>query len=270
MNSNENAFWSEAKKSFTTDFETLDLKTFKAWPSVRSIPLYSDNQFEGQYGADIVRMLPQFSYDERMIWKNVLREPFLGHTIESYAKVEMGMSTDVGVAVTSPWALKSSHHVMSYLVHQKSVKLSDFEQIVEFGPGIGETCRIISDLEIDPFRGTYYLYDLPEVLKVSSYYNGHVPEGITHYSQVPNNKKTLFIGTWSISEAPPSYRDEIFSYFKDASYLLIYQKQAFEYDNEAYFSQRFPQIINKDISQLTYVPIPWLNQIADGNNYLFA
>lgn len=257
----ENAYWTETKKRFN---ET-DLYTFKTWESVLYVPLYNYFQFEQQYGEDIIRILSTLTQEQRDKWKKVLTEPFLGHTEESYERAKKYILIDTDRVETTPWALKSSHHVLSYLINTGK-NLDDFDQIVEFGPGIGDTCRVINDLG---FTGDYYLYDLPEVLRVSTFYNSKYNnvKGITHYSEVPKGKKTLFIGTWSISEAPLSLRDEVFRYFANAEYLIIYQAQAFEYANGPYFMIKFPQIIDRNVK---IISIPWLTHIAGGNNYLFA
>jgi hypothetical protein len=261
FNMTENAYWTEARKKF--DDEEVKMDTFKTWQPVLDVPLYSYSQFEAQYGEDILKILPQ-DQAQRDLWKGILKEPFLGHTEESYNYAKRFIAIDNAIYETTPWAMKSAHHVLSYL-HHTGRDILDFEQIVEFGPGIGETCRIINDLG---FKGDYFLYDLPEVLKVSTYYNKDYPnvKRVTHYSQVPDNKKTLFIGTWSISETPLDYRDEVFTYFNEADYLLIYQVNAFEYANNPYFMIKFPQLVNRNVK---IVPIPWLAGIADGNNYLF-
>ena len=257
----ENAYWTETKKKFTEE----NLNEFKTWESVLYVPIYSFFQFEEQYGRDVMAKLASLNEEDAALWKKVLKEPFLGHTTESYEKITRYLVNENERIETSPWALKSAHHILSYITNTGR-NILDYDQIVEFGPGIGETCRIINDLG---FKGDYYLYDLPEVLRVSSYYNSRFSnvKGVTHYSEIPTNKKTLFIGTWSISETPLQFRDEVFTYFKDADYLLIYQMQVFEYSNNPYFMIKFPQLINKDVN---IVSIPWLSHIANGNNYLFV
>jgi len=257
----ENAFWSETRKSF---IET-DYDTFKLWKSVQSVPIYAFYQFEEYYGRDVAQLIfrlkGKINRDE---WMKALKEPFLGHNEESYAKVKKQLVLEKDVVETSPWALKSAHHVLMFIENSKN-DLMSFDQIVEFGPGIGETCRLINDLG---YKGDYYLYDLPEVLKISSFYNKAYEnvKSVTHYSEIDPNKKTLFIGTWSISEIPFSLRDDVFNHFKNADYLIIYQKNAFEYSNESYFMLKFPQIINKNIK---IIDISWLQGIAGGNRYLF-
>jgi hypothetical protein len=159
--------------------------------------------------------------------------------------------------------LKSAHHLLTYFTNNQH-KLNDFEQIVEFGPGIGEVCRLTHDLG---FKGDYYLYDLPEVLKISSYYNPHA-KPVTHFSEIDNTKKTLFIATWSLSEVPFETRNEIVTYFKAAEYLLIYQNQAFEYQNGPYFMITFPSLIGG--REVMIKDIHFLSHIAGGNYYLIT
>lgn len=257
----ENAYWSEQKLRF--DQET-DLNIFKTWNSVLSVPLYAHSQFESDYATDLARMYYSTPHDVQTLWQKVLKEPILGHTVDSYKTVLKFLSVDGAVIECTPWTLKCGHHVLSFLT-ETGRKLSDYDQIIEFGPGIGETCRIINDLG---FTGDYYLYDLPEVLRISTFYNKKYPnvKGITHYSQVKSDRKTLFIGTWSISEVPIEYRDEVFEHFKNADFLIVYQHKGFEYNNHEYFNGRFKSIIGKDIK---LVNIDWLNHIAEGNKYLF-
>ena len=134
-----------------------------------SVPLYAPTQFEFGYGPDLIHMMNSLSDEERNSWINVLREPTLGHTRTSYNQVRKLLDLGDEQVECTPWTIKTAHHLLSYQHHTKRIVL-DYDQIVEFGPGIGETCRMINDLG---FTGTYYLYDLPEVLRISSYYNSN-------------------------------------------------------------------------------------------------
>jgi putative sugar O-methyltransferase len=254
----ENAFWTETKSKFNES----DLNVFKTWNSVRSVPLYADSQFENYYGGDIIQITKMLHEEDRKIVYNALREPFTGHNHQSYNNARRIIPIDGQELETTAWSLKSLHHALVYNA-STGKRFSDYEQIVEFGAGIGDTCRVIHDLG---YTGPYYIYDLPEVLRISTFYNPFA-KGVTHYSEVPNDKKTLFIGTWSISEVPPDYRTEVFTHFKDADYLLIYQNKAFEYDNKDYFENVFPKIIT---GKLQTFDIPWLSHIAEGNKYLIT
>lgn len=255
----ENAYWTEQK----TKFNDEDLNVFKTWHGVRSVPLYAEFQFEEPYAQDFAKMFFHLSDEDKVKWRKSIKEPFLGHTEESYKRVKKTFVIGEERFETTPWSVKSNHHALTFESITKN-KFNDYEQIVEFGAGIGDTCRVINDIG---YTGDYYIYDLPEVLRISTFYNSDSPnvKGATHYSQIPNDKKTLFIGTWSISEVPPAYRDEVFTHFINADYHLIYQNVAFEYDNNEYFTKTFPNLIKRNIQLMD---IPWLSHIAGGNLYL--
>lgn len=254
MTDTENRFWTETKTAFNSE---TDLSIFKTWNIVQSVPIYSFHQFERDYCAAVFDMIRNNKTPD--IWFNALKEPFDGHTEESYASI---LRNKDSVQYT-PWTLKCAHHLLTF-VTSSGKSLNDFDQIVEFGAGIGETCRIACDVG---YGGNYYLYDLPEVGRVSSYYTRNYPnvKSISNYDQVDAKKKTLFISTWGISETPFNLREAVFRYFSDADYLLIYQHNAFEYDNRTYFTEVFPQIIKKKIVE---IDMPFLNHIANGNKYV--
>lgn len=257
----ENEYWTNTKASFENG---VDLNVFKTWDIVKSVPIYFPYQFENHYGNDLIRMYLNLMPDQQEVWRKVLKEPFLGHTDGSYNQVRKFVNVAGDTIECTPWTLKCGHHVLTYLSNTHR-KLEDYEQIVEFGPGIGETCRIINDLG---YKGNYFLYDLPEVLRISAFYNAAYPNvhAAKHFTEIPNDRKTLFIATWSISEVPFSYRDEVFTRFKNADFLIIYQHKAFEYDNVEYFNTRFKEITGKETKLIN---IDWLDHIAEGNKYLF-
>jgi hypothetical protein len=253
----ENPYWSNIKTKFLAE---NDFSNFKNWEVVRYVPIYAEYQFEEHYGPQVIEMILSQGKDIE-IWKRVLEEPFDGHNIDSYNRIVKHVS---GIK-TSPWALKSAHHILTYLTNSGK-ELSDYDQIVEFGPGIGETARVICDLG---FSGNYYLYDLPEVYRISGYYNRNNKNVSTvdHYSKIDASKKTLFISTWAISEVPFDLRYRVFSHFESADYLLIYQNTVFEYNNEEYFKKFFPNIVKKPYLE---IEISFLNHIANGNKYLIT
>lgn len=257
MTNTENTYWTNTKSRF---LQETNFTTFKNWEVVRYVPIYADYQFQEHYGPQVIELLLKHGQDIST-WRNALKEPFDGHTEASYNNIRVGIC---GIE-TSPWVLKSAHHVLTYLVNSGK-NLNDFDQIVEFGPGIGETARLICDLG---FKGDYYLYDLPEVCRISSYYNRknkNVKTASSFY-EIDSTKKTLFISTWAISEVPFLLRYDVFTHFKYADYLLIYQHKVFEYDNLTYFTKIFPTIISKDIVE---IDIPFLARIAEGNKYIIT
>ena len=257
MTQAENIYWTDIKSKF---LENNDFENFKNWNVVRYVPIYAEYQFQEHYGPQVIELLLKHEKDIKL-WKAALKEPYDGHNETSYSKISLKIC---GVEA-SPWTLKSAHHILTYLTNSNK-SLNDFDQIVEFGPGIGETARIISDLS---FTGDYYLYDLPEVYRISSYYNrkNSKVKTIDHYSEVDASKKTLFISTWAISEVPFELRNEVFTHFSDADFLLIYQNNVFEYDNQFYFTKTFPNLVKKGYKE---IGIPFLDHIANGNKYIIT
>lgn len=58
----------------------------------------------------------------------------------------------------------------------------------------------------------------------------------TIISKIANNKKTLFIANWSISETPMELRKQMFFLFKKFEYQLIsFQKEFKNIDNQQFF-----------------------------------
>ena len=226
---NENAFWTETKKKLMAE---TDLSVFKTWQTVRSIPIYNPNEFFEHYRPEVEAMIGEPS----TLWKLVLKEPFLGHTKESYEEAKQ-FAFD-GTVECTPWTLKSAHHILTF-EKLMSKSILDYDQIVDFGSGIGETARIILDLG---FEGDYYLYDLPETARIPLFYLKDYAnvKAVDHYNEIPLGKKTLFIGTWSLSEVPYKYRKEIANYFTDQDFLIIFQNQVFKYNNLNYFLFDFP------------------------------
>lgn len=254
----ENRFWSDTKQKFTGD---KDFSIFKTWDVVRSIPIYNPDEFYDNYRPEVEAIINETNSIDR--WSNVLREPFFGHTEESWKQVDKTCFD--GTVSCTPWTLKTAHHILTYET-KTGRSINDYDQIVDFGAGIGEMGRVIYDLG---FKKDYYICDLPEVAKISSgYLNtlGHSPKIVENFNEIPNNKKTLFIATWSLSEVPFSYRNEIANYFRKQDFLIIFQQNVFEYNNTGYFIVDFP------VNSETYVQlhqIPWHNG-GNGNFYLFS
>ena len=256
----ENKFWTDTKKKVPVD---QDFSKFKSWDVVRSIPIYNPNEFPQQYKAEVSAIMAEHEDNER--WRLALVEPDLGHTKESYSEVLMQMEVNGETFNCTPWTLKTAHHLLAFeKVTGRSIH--DYEQIVDFGAGIGEMGRMLRDLG---FQGDYYILDLPEVASISSRYLtelGKKHQVAQSYKDIPNDKKTLFIGTWSLSEVPFAYRNEIAEYFKKQDFLIIFQQQVFEYNNTGYFVTEFPK---RSETYIQLHQIPWHGG-GGGNFYLFT
>ena len=216
-NSNESNFWTQTRKELAAE---NDLYTFKTWKIVNTIPIYNSHECFGEFRADVEVLL---NGQPNELWKKILKEPFLGHTEKSYAESSRKSFHDT--VECSAWTLKSAHHILTYEA-MTGKDITAYDQIVDFGSGIGETARMILDMG---FKGDYLLYDLPETARISTFYLSKYDnvKAIENFDQIPQRKKTLFIATWSLSEVPYSYRNQILSYLREnTDFLIIFQKSA--------------------------------------------
>ena len=248
---NEHHFWSEIKHRLMAE---TNLDIFKTWDTVLRIPIYWPEESFEHYCPEVEALLPSPSN----LWKKVLKEPFLGHTSESYSAVQRFSYN--GAVECTPWTFKSAHHILTFQ-KIRGRDISSYKQIVDFGAGIGETARMILDLG---FQGDYYIYDLPQTSRISGFYLKDYPniKIVDNYDQIPNNNDTLFIGTWSLSEVPYLYRNEIARHFVGHDFLIIFQTKGFEYDNLSYFLMDFPRETD------TFIKLERIAWHAGGSYYL--
>jgi len=131
-----------------------------------------------------------------------------------------------------------------HITHQEA---TDFDYIFEFGGGYGSMARLFQNLG---FKGEYIIYDIPEFSSLQTLYlenigfkvsNNIGKRGISCISdmnKIPDFKgKVLFVGTWSLSEAPVDLRDEIHHKVNANSYLLAYQSSFDGVNNKEYFNK---------------------------------
>lgn len=260
----QDPYWTTTKAAMDNE---KNLSVFKTWKTVRSIPIYKDNELPIPYSTEVEYMLSRRSPDEIERWKPCLKEPFLGHTKESYAAAQWKVFKDTP---TTTWTLKSAHHILTYEA-LSGRSILRYDQIVEFGAGIGETARLIMDLG---FRGDYYILVLPEIARISGFYvqgrakiTCKVARRFARTSLKYHGARIrLVIATWSLSEVPIEYRNDVVSFFKGSDFLMIFQNEIFEYKHYDYFSQVFPMVSGTSVRMH---PIVWHNG-AKGNWYLAA
>jgi len=115
-------------------------------------------------------------------------------------------------------------------------------------------CRLFFNLG---FRGRYLIVDLPafsilqeyylssigvRVLSIDEYIDGEpgvlcISDMDIIHTLLDNNSNSLFLATWSISEAPLSVRKGIFDNHADSfdAYLIAYQPRFEDVDNSRFF-----------------------------------
>lgn len=141
------------------------------------------------------------------------------------------------------------HHfyVMNFLL-EKVKDLNQFDHIVEFGGGYGNVCSVLTDLG---FKGDYTIFDLPEFSAFQKFYlagNDYLSRNpkiqfsndLDDFKSKVSNyapQKTLFIGTWSISETPLELREQVMPLITAENFFICYQGVFEDIDNKAYFNE---------------------------------
>lgn len=169
-------------------------------------------------------------------------------------------------AVGNPVPFDKYHQSSGNLIHH-AYHISQFEErtgitvdkidyVFEFGGGYGSMCRLFYNLG---FKGTYLIFDFPHFSAIQTYYLKTIGIAVCKFDgiQAPENGvicisdfdtlknillsydgfgNSIFIATWSISEAPLHIRDSILplvSHFR--SFLIAYQDNFGEINNISYF-----------------------------------
>ena len=188
-------------------------------------------------------------------WRNAIRE------------------SRIGRPPVYPFYSKSSGNLIHHAYHlaafeSKSRKnIGDLDFVLEFGGGYGSVCRLAHNLN---FRGKYIIFDLPHFSALQEFYlraSGFPVicfedfqksrTGILCVSDIDelenltngcSQGNSLFIGTWSISEAPIQVRDSILPLAANLENILIaYQEKFKEIDNRKFF-QDWKQSLDASIT----------------------
>ena len=159
-----------------------------------------------------------------------------------------------------------AYHLAKFMDATKQNVL-DYDTVFEFGGGSGSMARLFHNLGFD---GEYVIYDLPQFsLSQQRYLKSIGKDGdvtcISDIDHIPaSDGRTLFIGTWSLSEAPVHPRDEVLDKAASNSYLIAYLSSFAGIDNCAYFNT----IMRREKT------IEWYNSeikhISGDHHYLFG
>jgi len=160
---------------------------------------------------------------------------------------------------TSGHLIHNAYHLLQ-LQFCFGVDYKKLNLIVEFGGGYGSMCRLIHNLG---FRGKYIIYDLPEFSALQSFYLRAVGQDVRELSDMEMDKNgiyivksiddfmfiisrcditetSLFIATWSLSEAPLQMRGKFLALVDSFKYYLLAYQESFEdIDNYKYFENYF-------------------------------
>jgi len=226
-------FWERTLKGFSPD---RDLSKFKTWAEVRQIPIYTEHELVDYYYQEVLELL--VASPHRSEWEHLLLkgEPRRGHTEQSYASALYKPSPSL---TTTGFRLKSLHHLLAF-ESLRGRSVLDYDLIVEFGAGIGDTAHAIFDRG---FRGRYIVVDFPEITRISSYYLEDRTQAIHCVDDLPDelhHSRVLFIATWSLSETPLDLRAKVAAKLAGADYLIVFQCTFYDINNLPYFVQQWP------------------------------
>ncbi|MGH8219006.1 MAG: hypothetical protein ACREUT_10650, partial [Steroidobacteraceae bacterium] len=136
--------------------------------------------------------------------------------------------------LTSPLLMQHGYHLVR-LLESTDFDLASIQQVFEFGGGYGSFFRLLRNLG---YRNRYLICDLPPMCALQRFYvrnvfptgpEDDVPENLewvpagrarTVERQLSGRSPGLFIATWSLSEAPPSAREEIEPVLPAFDYIL--------------------------------------------------
>jgi hypothetical protein len=194
----------------------------------------------------------------------------------------------VGCPAPFPSYPKSSANLIHHGYHcamfeeQMKFRISDVEYIFEFGGGYGSFCRLIYNMG---YVGEYTIFDLPvfsclqtyylKMLGLNVYLNNNLRndnsvncvydiEKLEETISINQNKKRLFVATWSISESPLELRNKIIRIVDSFDYFLMgYQNDFGSNDNISFFDKFCEERNDFEWKNIHIDHIP-------GNYYLFG
>ena len=174
-----------------------------------------------------------------------------------------------------------AYHVAQF-EEKTGAQIHNTDYVFEFGGGYGSMCRLFFNLG---FHGKYIIFDLPSFSALQRYFLKAIglpvhsldtfiksKTGVICLSDIEQLKllipdhievsNSMFIATWSISEAPITIRDPILSLTSEfKSFLLAYQDKFGEVNNVNFFSKW------KDTNR-AIIWHNWQIKHIPGNNYL--
>ena len=214
---------------------------FRTWGPSLNVPFWEMNLWGGyvteaqRHGRTMVLR----GEESLARWKSAMQHSMWGFGDPQYEEfgnsMKVRLSRPMGTVITSPWNLKCSHH---YSVYERLTRndITSFDRIVEWGAGSGDFAKFVFKMG---FSGEYIIADLPGTSLISQ---ANISENPAFYNvswtQTPppsSDKKTLFVSTWALSETPMDLRVEVMETLQPDNWLIIYQRQIWDYDNTGYF-----------------------------------
>lgn len=145
------------------------------------------------------------------------------------------------------------HHAYSLNVMMEylNFELNEFDTVIEFGGGYGNTCRLFKKWG---HNGQYKIYDIPELIKIQKHYlnTNNVLENVNFLENLDIVDKfddnSLFLGLWSISETPIPERKKMLTnlkFFDCKNIFIAMGSSFFGEDNMKWIEEEIIPNLNK-------------------------
>lgn len=219
---------------------TADPRKFLQWDVVRRTMFIS---FAGYVYFELKSIKVLSDWKNR--WRRVIRESTAGCPVPF-----------LFYPASSANLIHHAYH-LSVFEQRTGLKIEGLDCVMEFGGGYGSMCRVFHKLG---FHGRYIIFDLPLFSALQKFFLSTIGLTVLTPEQFVSNKpgilcisdlrdldtviahedfkrESLFVATWSISEAPTNIRESIYplaSKFK--SWFIAYQHRFCEVDNVKFFS----------------------------------
>jgi len=220
------ALWDDKRRELRRLLVEGDPRAFLHWDPVRTTMVKRGRR---PVAVELARLRRRGDWRSR--WRPALRESTLGRPRPF---------------VRAPWTSGTLIHQAYHLACFEETtgrRLTELPFVVEFGGGYGSLCRLFHQLG---FRGTYVIFDLPEVTLLQRFFLGslHAPVVTTsdvgelraHVAKRPSGG-AAFIACASLGEAPIHVRRQVLPVVAGFDAVLIaYTAQALGVDNRTFFS----------------------------------
>lgn len=245
-------YWPTMREVFKHDCATLPLNRFRLWASCHNVPFitqYRTSRFVGEAFYHAARD-PEIA--------EALQENWIG--CPDHVRNALRVTSDFD---TSMQRIQDIAHLC---ITDFAKLLKDMCSVVEIGAGYGDMCSVVHALG---FKGEYTIVDIPETQPIQEFYLGK--QGITPKWSFEDDNVThadLVIATWSLSETPVEYRNQLMPKIdKSKNWLILAQSEVFgQKVNDDYFNNFFA---DKEVEKIPLIS-NGLDVWDGGNTYYVA
>jgi hypothetical protein len=179
-------FWEGMRNGIRGHLAHDDIRNFQNWSEIQQTMIAGIANVEYEYLIDNKRW---------NLWKDKISETKLKPNSH---------------LICSESSTNNLHHAYSLqrLMEETGYILNEIDDVVEFGGGYGNVCRLF---KIWGHNKKYYSYDIEELIQIQKYYLKE--NNINDVSFVKEHDvvdvvsgNSLFLGMWSISEVPVTER----------------------------------------------------------------